>query len=97
MSIRNVVKNAVKQEAAKAYLARISNIESLEFEPGAEHCDDSWMEYINEDCMTVASNSSYSTPSLSYENESQYSKISVSCDIDCLETDVVKEARNIFW
>lgn len=56
------LKNAVGQEAAKAYLARISNVESLESELGAELCDDSWMDYINEDCITIASDSSYPTP-----------------------------------
>ena len=56
------LKNAVRQEAAKAYLTRITTVELPEFEPGAELCDDSWMEYINEDCMTDASNPSYPTP-----------------------------------
>ena len=56
------LKNAVGQEAAKAYLTRITTIESPEFEPGAELCDDSWMEYINEDCMTDASDPSYPIP-----------------------------------
>lgn len=35
------LKNAVGQEAAKAYLTRIATVESLELEPGAELCDDS--------------------------------------------------------
>jgi len=56
------LKSAIGQEAAKAYLTRITTAESLEFEPGAELCDDSWMEYINEDCMTDASDPSYPTP-----------------------------------
>ena len=54
------LKNAIGQEAAKAYLTRITTVESLEFEPGAELCgDDSWIEYMNKDCMTDASDSSY--------------------------------------
>ena len=39
------LKNAVGQEAAKAYLTRITAVESLELEPGAELRDNSWMEY----------------------------------------------------
>ena len=63
------LKNAIGQEAAKAYLTRITTVESLEFEPGAEFCgDNSWMEYMNEDCMTDASDSYYPTPFLPYEN-----------------------------
>ncbi len=46
------LRSAVGQAAAKAYLTHISNIESVEFEPGAELCDDLWKEFINEDCMT---------------------------------------------
>ena len=62
-------KRQLGQEAAKAYLTRITTVESLEFEPGAELCgDDSWMEHINEDCMTDASDSSYPMPFLPYEN-----------------------------
>lgn len=56
------LKNAVGQEAAKAYLTRITTVESLELEPGAKLCDNSWMEYIDEDCMTDTSDHSYSTP-----------------------------------
>ena len=63
------LKNAIWQEAAKAYLTRITTVESLEFEHGAELCgDDSWIEYINEDCMTDASDPSYPTPFFPYEN-----------------------------
>lgn len=66
------LRSAVGQEAAKAYLTRIFDIESVEFEPGAELCDDSWMEFINEDCMTDdASNPSYTTPSSSYEKDEE--------------------------
>jgi len=61
------LKSAIRQEAAKAYLTRITTAESLEFEPGAEPCDDSWMEYINEDCMTDASDLSYHTLLSPYE------------------------------
>ncbi len=56
------LKSVIRQEAAKAYLTRITTAESLEFEPGAELCDDSWMEYINEDYMTDTSDPSYPTP-----------------------------------
>ena len=31
----------------------LSGVNLVEFEPGAELCDDSWMGYIGEDCMTV--------------------------------------------
>jgi len=61
------LKSAIWQEAAKAYLTSITTAESLESEPGAELCDDSWMEYINEDCMTDASDLSYPTPFPPYE------------------------------
>ena len=45
----------------------MTTVESLEFEPGAELCDDSWMEYINEDCMTDASDPSCPRPFSPYE------------------------------
>lgn len=48
------LKDAIGPEAAKAYLTRVS-VEPVELEPGAELCDDSWMEFIDEDCMTDAS------------------------------------------
>ena len=61
------LKNAMGQQAAKAYLTRITAVESLEFEPGAKLCNNSWMEYIDEDCMTNASDYSYPTPSRKIE------------------------------
>ena len=51
------LKISIGQEAARAYLTRITTIKSLEFEPGIELCDDSSMKY-NEDCMTDASDPS---------------------------------------
>lgn len=48
------LRDAVGPEAAKAYFTRVS-IEPVELEPGAELCDDSWMEFIDEDCMADAS------------------------------------------
>ena len=56
------LKNAVGQQAAKDYLTRISSKDSIEVEPGAEPCDDSWMEFINHECMTDAGSPSYPTP-----------------------------------
>lgn len=53
------LKNAVGQQAG------ISSEEPLEVEPGAEPCDDSWMEFIHEECIIDASNP---TPSPSYRN-----------------------------
>ena len=60
------LKDSIGQEAARAYLTRITTTKSLEFEPGTELCDDSSMKY-NEDCMTDTSDPSYPTPFLSYE------------------------------
>ena len=60
-------RDAVGQEAAKAYLMNITTAESLEFEPGAELSDDSWMEYINEDCMTNTDDPSCPTSLSPYE------------------------------
>jgi len=37
----NDLRDAVEQEAAKAYLTSIFNIESVKFEPEAELCDNS--------------------------------------------------------
>ena len=34
------LKNSIGQEAAKAYLTRITTVKSLGFEPGAEFCGD---------------------------------------------------------
>jgi len=56
------LKSAIGQEAAKAYLTSITIVESLVLQPEVELCDNSWMEYINEDCMTDASDPSYPTP-----------------------------------
>jgi len=56
------LKNAVGQQAAKDYLTRISSEEPIEVEPGAEPCDDSWMEFINNKCITNTSSPVYPTP-----------------------------------
>ena len=61
------LRDAVGQEAAKAYLMNITTAESLEFEPGAKLSDNSCMEYINDDCMTEASDPSYPTSLSPYE------------------------------
>ena len=58
----HVLKNAVGQHAAKDYLTRISSEEPIEVELGTEPCDDSWMEFINNECITDASSPSYPTP-----------------------------------
>ena len=60
-------KFAIGQKAVRAYSTRITIIESLEFEPEDELCDDSWMEYINEDCMTDGSDPSRPRPFSPYE------------------------------
>lgn len=63
------LKNAIGQEEAKAYLTRIIIVESLKFELRAELCgDNSWIEYVNEDYMIDASDSSYSTLFFLYKN-----------------------------
>ena len=56
------LKNAVGQQAARDYLTRISSEEPVEVEPGAEVCDDSWMEFSNNECITDAGSPSYPTP-----------------------------------
>lgn len=56
------LKSAIGQEAAKAYLTSITTAESLVLGLEVELCDDSWMEYINEDYMTNASDLSYPMP-----------------------------------
>lgn len=61
------LKSAIGQEGAKAYLTSIFTVDSLVLEPEVELCDDSWMEYINEDCMTDASDLSYPMPCSPYE------------------------------
>ena len=70
-AVINDLKNAVGQKAAKAYLARISNVKPLEFEPGAEIYDDLWMEYINKDYITGADDSSYPTPFSPYKKSEE--------------------------
>jgi len=52
----NDFKNAVGQEAPKAYPTRISKVDSVGSESGA---GDSWREFVNEDCINNASNLSY--------------------------------------
>jgi len=54
-AVINDLKITVGREAAKAYLTERTTVELREFAPGAEICDDSWMEYINEDYVTDAS------------------------------------------
>ncbi len=61
------LKNTVEQKAAKAYLTHIFNVESLKSELEVKLCNDSWMNYINEDCMTVVSDFLYFTPFLLYK------------------------------
>ncbi len=56
------LKSAIGQEAAKACLTSITTAESLVLGLEVELCDDSWMEYINEDYMTNASDLSYPMP-----------------------------------
>ncbi len=79
------------QEVVKAYLTRIFDIKSVEFELGAELCDDSWIEFINKDCMTDnTSNPSYTTPSSSYEKDEesllQVMNSRAEADKSCLES-----------
>ncbi len=62
------LKSAIEQEAARAYLTNVINVESLVLESEVEFYDDSWMEYINEDCMTDASGFSYPMPCSPEEN-----------------------------
>jgi len=61
------LKSAIGQEAAKAYLTSITTVKSWVLEPEDELCDDSWMEYVNEDCVTDASDLSYPIPGSLYE------------------------------
>ncbi len=60
-AVVNKLKSTIRQEVVKAYLIRITTAKSLEFEPGAELYDDSWMEYINKDYITNTSDPSYPT------------------------------------
>ena len=57
----NDLRNAVGQEAAKAFLISLTNVEPVEVQPEAAICADSWMEFINEDFMNDASDPSQST------------------------------------
>lgn len=57
------LRNAVGQEAARAFLVSLTIVEPVEFEPEAASCDDSWMEFMNEDFMNDTSEPSQSTPS----------------------------------
>lgn len=59
----NDLRNAVEQEAARAILVSLTNVKSVGFEPEAVICDDSWMEFVNEDFMIDAGDPSLSTPS----------------------------------
>lgn len=57
------LRNAVGQEAAKAFLTPLTNLEPVEFHPRAETCDDWWMEFINDEYTTDANNLSCPAPS----------------------------------
>ena len=46
------LRNAVGQEAAKAVLVSLTNVEPMVLEPETTIEDDSWLEFINEDFMT---------------------------------------------
>ncbi len=59
----NKLRNVVGQEAVKAFLVSLTNVESVGFEREVAICDDSWMEFVNENFMIDASDSSQSTPS----------------------------------
>ena len=48
-------------KSARIYSGLITTTRSLEFESGAELYDESWMEYTKKDCVTDASDPSYST------------------------------------
>ena len=52
------------QEAARAFLVSLINVKPVKFKSEAAFCDNSWMEFINEDFIIDASNSLLSTPSL---------------------------------
>jgi len=58
------LRNAVGQEVARAFLVSLTIVEPVEFEPEVASCDDSWMEFMNEDLMNDISEPSQSTPSL---------------------------------
>ena len=49
------LRNAVGQEAARALLVSLTNVETVESELEAVSCDDSWMQFINNDFMNDAS------------------------------------------
>ena len=51
----NDLRDAVGQKAAVAVLASFANVEPVECVLDAELCDDSWMEFINENSVTDAS------------------------------------------
>ena len=55
------LRDAVGLEAAKAYLTRVS-VKPVELKSEAKLCDDSWMEFIDEDCMADASEALCPTP-----------------------------------
>lgn len=80
------LKSAIEQEAAKAYLTSIIIVESLILESEVELCDDSWMEYINEDCMTDVSDLSYLMPCSSqgkFEESLQMTNSQIEADSCC--------------
>lgn len=55
VGVINDLRNAVGQKAAVAVLASFTNVEPVECVPDAAVCDDSWMEFINENFVTNAS------------------------------------------
>ncbi len=57
------LRNAVGQEAVRAVLVSLTNIEPVDFEPEAASRDDSWIEFVNEDFINNASEPSQATPS----------------------------------
>ena len=56
------LRNAVGQEAARAFLVSLTNVEPVQWEPEAASCDESWMEFINEDLMNDICHPSQTTP-----------------------------------
>ncbi len=72
------LRNAVGQEAAKAFLVSLTNVESVALEPETT-TDSSWMEFINEDFMNDSSEPSQSTLSSPFrKTEDRPSRTTVS-------------------
>ena len=62
------LRNAVGQEAAKAFLASLIDFEPVELYPQTEECDDSWMDYMND--ATSPSHPARSSPFVKTEDAS---------------------------